>query len=473
MKMASILLLMFVIFSCDQTNQNFIEGCAVGGLTKEKFDCGYLEVPENRNDPDSRTLKLAYVVVKARNGNPKADPIVYLQGGPGGATLPMVEYFDNHPMSYDRDFVFMDQRGTGFSEASCTDLSQKIIELIAKDLKPEEEFNVLWGDVSDCKKEMAVKGVDMAGYNSRENAADFDDLRKELGYEQWNLFGGSYGSRLALTYMRDFPDYVRSSVMLGMFPPHVNMYSKFISNFVRSLEHVFVACANDEDCNQSYPDLRNEYFNLLNSLVDSPFSFKYQGKSFTLNVQDMLLLTHQMLYEKESIALVPAYVMAIKSRNEEALINAVNLMAARAQFINMAMNWMVQAYEELPFAGPEDFVADVANYPDYNFGMAFFQSDNHILERWHSFRAAAIENEPVKSNIPSFVANGFYDPVTPPSYAEKAVEHLPNSFYVEFPNDGHSTYSDCYFGMVKAFLDDPSKNPDNGCAESTSPIEWK
>ncbi len=468
-------LLVIVLFLCDvSAQQEQFDGCALPEYADDpNVECGYLEVPENRSNPNGRIIKLAYLVLKARSSNPKPDPIVYLQGGPGGATLTMADYWRSNNLRYDRDFVLIDQRGTGFSGAVCTDLSQKLVEVVGMDVPPEKEFETLWNAVSYCKLEMDRIGLDQAGYNSRENAADLDDLRKALGYEKWNLFGGSYGSRLALTYMRDFPERTRSSIMTGMFPPHVDLYGNFISNFRRSLEKVFEACADDQECNADYPQLRKQYFQILKDLHKNPVSFQFQGKSFTLNPQDMLLLTHQMLYAKSTIGQIPAFTMGVKNQEERVLRSAVNQFSGRARVINIAMNWSVQAYEELPFTEVTNFQKGLEPYPEYAPGPAFFRVDNEIQKKWHSFRAEAIENEPVKSDIPSLIGNGNFDPITPPSNARATLKHLSNAFYVEFPNDGHSTYGSCLFGIIEQFLENPSRKPNSGCVNRTSGIRWR
>ena len=186
--------------------------CACHTTAPSETVDGILEVPENRKKSHSRTLKLVYKVLKAKKADSLKAPIVYLQGGPGAATLTMEEFWKNHPLRKDRDIVLMDQRGTGASEANCVEIGDAMFAVIRQDLDNEGEIRELNAILSKCKETMEQKGVDLAGYTSKENAADFEDLRKALGYEKWNLFGVSYGSRLGLTIMRDFPNSVRSAL---------------------------------------------------------------------------------------------------------------------------------------------------------------------------------------------------------------------------------------------------------------------
>ena len=121
----------------------------------------------------------------------------------------------------------MDQRGTGASsDADCSNIGKAIIAVVRQDLSAKEELKALDSIFNQCSKVLNKKGVDLAGYNSQENAADFEALRKDLGYEQWNLLGASYGSRLGLTIMRDFPNSVRSSIFVGVFPPESQLFGE-------------------------------------------------------------------------------------------------------------------------------------------------------------------------------------------------------------------------------------------------------
>lgn len=438
----------------------------------DDVDCGYLSVPENRNNPDSREIKLAYVVLKATSSNAKKDPIVYLQGGPGGATLPMAGYFANTSLRRDRDFILMDQRGTGASHAMCADLGDQLLSILAMDLSREEELAELEKAAEACKRSMTADGVDQAGYNTIQNAQDLDDLRKALGYDQWNLFGGSYGSRLALAYMRDFPQHTRSAVMSGMFPVQINLYESLITNLKSSLFRVFDACAADSDCNRRYPELQKIFFETLNELKSNPHTFIWSGKPFTLNAQDLLLLVQQLLYTRDTYQEVPAFITGVKKKNERILRQAVQPLAGRARLINIAMNWSLNAHDEFTFAGNDMLQADLDANAELKPGPAFFMSDPPILENWHPFRAPAYVNEPVVSDIQSFVANGAFDPITPPANALETTKYLKNSFYVEFPWEGHSVFGACYFSMIEAFLNDPSTEPDSECAKRKVRLNW-
>lgn len=441
-------------------------------LSQDDVISGFLEVPENRTVNDSKKIRLAYRVLKASDELSKEDPILYLQGGPGGATLIMENFWSNNPLRSDRDIVLMDQRGTGASNAICSDLGTQLIKILAMNLNPRQEEIKLLEAVGRCKKEAETNGTDLSGYNSKENAADFEALRKKLGYKKWNILGGSYGSRLGLTIMRDFPDSVRSSILFGIFAPDSEIYTHFISNFNDALTGAFEECRMDPDCNTRYPRVKARFFEALEQLEKEPISFTYNGGPFVLNVQDALLVAHQLLYQKRMIGFLPTYVEALNNRDPEGLRQALGPTTNTVNFINFAMYMSVMAYEELPFNGTLEFSEDLKRHPEFSTGPAFFNSDPKALESWHSFRAPDYENQPIVSHIPTLIANGRLDPITPASNAVELAKNLTNSSYMEFKRDGHSLFNPCFFETCRAFLDKPQEKPDLSCAAKSGPIPW-
>lgn len=468
------LLLILILFNCNNSSSNTNQDIGLNDYNyRDGYESGYLEVPENRMENNGKTIKLAYVVLKANNPDSKKDPIIYLQGGPGGSTLFMSAFWEGHPLRNDRDIILMDQRGTGLSNAVCSDFGDKMLDILAQDLSPQEEEKQMLELTQLCKVEANEAGIDFSAYNSRENAADHEDLRKHLGYKKWNLFGGSYGSRLALTIMRDFPNSVNTSTIFGVFAPNANLYTNLISNFKRSLFGVFNECENSIDCNNRYPNIKNEFFEVFKNLVKTPYTFDYNGSPFTVNAQDMLLFVHQMLYARTTMGQIPAFVKALKSGNNTIITQALQPTSNVSNLINFAMYMSVNAYDELPFSDTKSFKNDLKLNEEFNnIAPAYFASDTKTLEQWHPHRAKAYENEPVVSDIPTLIINGNFDPVTPPANAIQAKESLSNSYYAEFEIEGHSIFIPCFFSIAQQFLDNPNQSPDMSCSEEKSQIQW-
>lgn len=432
---------------------------------------GILEVPENRDNPNSRTLKLVYKVLKAKKPDSLKVPIVYLMGGPGGATLFMEEFWKNHPLRNDRDIILMDQRGTGESEANCTEFGEAMFAIMRQDLDQEGEINVLDSLMSECKKTMKKAGVDLAGYTSKENAADFEDLREALGYKKWNLFGASYGSRLGLTIMRDFPNSVRSSIFIGVFPPESQLFGELIGGFENSLFEVLLRCEQNEDCNSLYPNLKERLLNTLKKLQSEPLYFEHNSKTFVLNRRDALLLLHQSLYSRYSIAYIPEIIAALENGKSEPIINALNSVEFIYDLVNWPMNNSVMAYEELPFIDSLEINKNLEKSV-LGFDITTFEGFSSLSD-FHPYRAPILENQPVVSEIPTLMASGSLDPVTPPNDAKKALKHLKNGYGIIFSDESHDLFNPCFFEIAEEFFNDPFNKPNSDCSIKSNPIEWK
>ena len=183
-----------------------VEDCPFDIPDGYDMECGYLTVPENRSDPNSATIDLAVAIVRV--DNPASDPIIYLAGGPGSSAIDEFvsapESWDINQFLYGSDLILLDQRGTGYSypTLNCWEMEQAAENSISD-----------YDAAVACHDRLVSDGIDLTAYNSAESAADVEDLRIALGYDTWNLFGISYGTRLALEVMRDYPDGIRSVII--------------------------------------------------------------------------------------------------------------------------------------------------------------------------------------------------------------------------------------------------------------------
>lgn len=453
----TVLILAVLLNACNTTPSN------------EVID-GILEVPESRRNFNSRTLKLAYKVLKAKKIDSLKAPILFLSGGPGAPTLFMEEYWKNHLLRNDRDIVLMNQRGTGASEANCVDMGKAILDIARQDLDPKEELSALDSIFNQCKETVNQKGVDLAGYTSKENAADFEDLRKDLGYEQWNLLGASYGTRLGLTIMRDFPNSVRSSIFVGIFAPESQLSGETVIDFEVSLFEVLRRCEQSEKCNSRFPQLKNRLLNILKKLKSEPLHLDYDSQPFVLNRRDALLILHNSLYSRQSIADIPEIIEAIEKGNLE----PINKVLQRIEFIYNLVSWpmnnSVMAYEELPFIDSLKLIS-AQRKSELGFDITTFEGFNS-LSNWHSFRAPVLENQPVISDIPTLMVSGSLDPVTPISNSIEALRYLKNGYGVVFPDESHDLTNPCFLQIAENFLNNPLYKPDLDCSKIRQPIEW-
>lgn len=244
------------IKACPQPiGQNEIEG--------QTIVCGTVSVPEDHGAPDGRRVDLFFVVLKSHSSYPEPDPLIYLHGGPGAGTLGNIGYvakvFDAWRVN--RDVVMFDQRAAGLSSTSvtCFDaLSSGFFDFLSaaanKELQPEPAAgpNPM---LRDCLAELKAQGIDISKYNTYQNALDVRSIVTALGYKTYNLYGGSYGTKLSLEVMRTIPDGVRAVILDGVAPPRVKLYDTFGLPLDEAMTSVVDECAADTACNTAYPNL--------------------------------------------------------------------------------------------------------------------------------------------------------------------------------------------------------------------------
>lgn len=430
---------------------------------------GEITVPENRNSSSSRNIAISYARIRSKNKS-NEPPLVFIQGGPGGSSLVMVPFFEKSPLRENRDVILFDARGTGDSEAYCKNAGGQFLKLMAKDLTVEEEYEETIKICIECKEELAANKVDLAGYNSLENAADLEALREHLDIGKWVLFGGSYGSRLGLTYLRDYEG-AEAAIFMGLFPLEANIYNELLGGFDASLRYLFESCEADPKCNDKYPNLESTFHKLVEDLRKQPKHVSYEGQDFVINAQDALLLVHQMLYERSTIRQVPAFINALMVGNSQRIGSAIDRTAYTMAFINSATYWSVQANEELQFNTEDAINSTMPEYAYLRPAPSFFATDQKVLEQWHPYRADARENEKVVTDTPVLIVSGVFDPITPISNGRAVGDYLPNAKLVEFPYDGHSIFNSCFFELVDEFTTSGYKSVSNSCAKEGS-IRW-
>jgi pimeloyl-ACP methyl ester carboxylesterase len=255
-----------------------VEACPrplpAGEVEGQTVICGRVGVPEVHGRADSRSIGLAFAVLKARTLSPAPDPVVYLHGGPGSGTVKdlwsiVVPIFDQFRAR--RDLVTFDQRAAGISSdmVACFDtLGANIVSLMApgavESATPETEL------FAQCLDEIKAKSGDITAYNTTQNAYDAQALMRALGYGEWNLYGISYGTQLALEVMRSAPEGTRSVVIDSVFPPDVKGYDENIKPLQEAIQATLDQCAADPACAAAYPDLEATLVRVADKLLASP-----------------------------------------------------------------------------------------------------------------------------------------------------------------------------------------------------------
>ncbi|WP_420643348.1 alpha/beta fold hydrolase [Candidatus Leptofilum sp.] len=454
--------------------------CEFGIPGNRDVECGYLTVPENRdNVENSRTVQLHVAIFASESENPAPDPILYLEGGPGGdalETVPLIFEDRFAPFLANHDFIMFDQRGTGYSEPSlaCPELIDLTLDTLDDDLTTEEGQALNLEALAECRERLVDEGIDLTAYNSAENAADVADLRIALGYDEWNLFGISYGTRLAQTVMRDYPEGIRSVILDSAYPLAANLQLETAVNAERAFTVFFEGCAADPACDAAYPNLAEVFAQLVADMNENPILLDVynltdrQNYDALLNGDFMVSLLFNALYSVELFPIMPKLIYDVRDGRTTDLSPLVTNLLYQQEFFSQGMQLSVQCNEEISFGTPGDTMPSTA-YPYLNelfeassvtgqFGFA-------VCDLWQSGQADPIENMLVNSDLPTLVLAGEYDPITPPSWGQDVAEGLTDFYYFEFPGIGHgaSVSGDCPLAITQAFVEDPTTEPNAAC----------
>lgn len=442
-----------------------LEACHLEGSSRPAR-CGVLARPEDPTAPDGRSIALRVAVIPAKSGAKHA-PLYFLAGGPGqGATEafgPLLPAFDD--LGEHRDFVFVDQRGTGSSNAlDCADDDKALAE------KLEGELDVT--ELRACFTELQ-RNSDTTKYLTTIAMDDLDAVREALGHTRIDLYGGSYGTRAALVYARQHPDHVGKLVLDGVAPVDMTMPLSFARDAQAALDRTFADCAADPGCGTSYPDAKEKLQAWLASL---PADAKSGGAKVAVThprtgVEEHIVPTRAVvggairgvLYSPALAAMLP-HVLDQAERGDISPLFGLGLAIGDSaeESMSTGMLFSVVCSEDVPFL---DEAVAVRETKDTVVGGVVVELFRDACGVWSRTDVPVGYREPVHSEAPTLVLSGELDPVTPPRWGEHALEHLPNGRHVVVPGAGHGTTSvACVRDIMAAFLDD--LEPDTSCLES-------
>jgi pimeloyl-ACP methyl ester carboxylesterase len=453
----------------------------VGVIAGEEIECGYLNVPENHSNPNGPVLRLAVAIIKARGSNPNPDPLVMAQGGPGGSTIETYAetLLSNRDFVPNRDIVLFDQRGTKYSSPHlyCTEIDKLIAETVEKNLSDAEDEKLSLEAIQACKTRLAGENINLAAFNSLENAADIEALRQALGYKQINLYGVSYGTLLALHYLEMYPQSLRSVILDGVVPPQTN----FILNSARTMDQdftkLFDACKAQSDCNKNYPDLEKVFFKLVDDLNKNPATIVLTDKETNTTYSNAVIDgdtfmgdIFQMLYIGSIIPSLPRMIYDAKNGDFEFFQRLYSILLFDRS-MSLGMYYSVICAEEANFTQNDQDLTGVRP----QIAKSESREPRLILDTckiWDVNKLGPTVDKPIQSDVPTLLLSGGFDPITPASYAEEAARTLSKHYAFVFPAGGHgqALEGNCQNGIIQEFLDNPSQTPDGSCITGSSKL---
>ncbi len=453
--------------------------------------CGFLVVPEDRAGDPAHTIRLAVAVYHSTNSSPDRTPVLFLQGGPGGAAVQLAAQAYPilvAPFLKQRDFIAYDQRGTGLSEPAleCPDLTKAYLQDIFGQIPADSRKIIYSNAFLSCQGQMSVSGINLNAYTTSASAADVRDLMQVLNYQQVDLYGASYGTRLAQVIMRDDPGLVHAAILDSVVPIETNFFAEYPNAIQGALKGLFADCAADAACNAAYPNLETVFWDQVDRLDANPVPITVsnpQTGTITSSVDGSVFLNVVLMSLKMSslIGTAPQTIYRFKVGDYSTVIAAETSLPYSFQGISLGLYINMMCHEQILRTTPAELQGSVAGPADIReyAWLPFFGDAPDIYQAcqsWHAAGPTLGENDPVNSNIPSLIITGKYDPTTPPKYAQLVESHLSQSYYFEFPNQGHTPTaadtSGCAINLAVAFLADPQVEPNGSCLNSLPPIAF-
>ena len=448
----------------NSTTSISLENCHLKGIHTQ-VKCGKLSVPENYKIKDGANISLNIAVLPAIDNSENKTAFMFLAGGPGQAAVELAAplWTALNDIRKTRDIILIDQRGTGKSNPLTCDEAQgkNVYQLTQKEFTTDE--------VKKCIAEFKV--TDLAQYNSENAIRDFDAVRAALGYKQINLYGGSYGTRAALVYMRMFPENIRSVVLDGVGPIEVPI-GLFGKSAAHSFELLTEHCKQDQACNEAYPNLVDEFNQLKIRLDKSPVEIEIPHPrlgtktKFVIDNDKLISNLRMQLYSVEMRTLVPLVIHQAYLENYMPLAGLIaQTDGGTVMYIGLTFN--IVCNEDIPRITPEMFANDADNsFGGNNSHLAW----NTACSVWPKYQPSAEFSQSVTANIPTLILSGELDPVTPPSNGEYPAKSLPNSRHIVIKNSSHTSLGTCAPKIINEFLTTLKVNElDESCLDELPP----
>ena len=442
-------------------------------LTVVAADCGELVVPENSAQPSGRQIHLAFARVPAISRRKHPDPLFVIAGGPGMAATTF--YATVAPVfgriHRDRDIVLLDQRGTGGSNPlNCPGGDETNYRTTDNDIT---------ADARSCLEKLSAK-ADVAQYTTSVAVNDLERLRLALGYERINMYGVSYGTRVAQQYLRRFPEHARALILDGVVPPELSLGAGMALDAEHALERILERCAHETDCRNRFGDPAQDYHDLWQALqahgvpvtVANPTTGESTRFEFTrFHLATVLRLS---IYSAEQTALLPLLLHEARESKDYSRLAAQFLLLTHAytDAVAVGMNNTVACTEDIAFYDPK--TTDRSKLENTFLGTAQLDGLLAICKIWPRGPIDPDFHAPLHSAVPVLLLSGSDDPITPPAYADQARRGLTNSLHVVLKDFGHGQLgAPCVDRVMEQFVNRASaKGLDISCTSNDKPMPF-
>ena len=419
------------------------------GFGSIKARCGTLLRPENPADPGSPEIELRVAVVPALNLSPENDPVVPIAGGPGQGSVEFYAAMEGafEPLRRNRDILLVDQRGTGASARMDCPIDDDAI-LFETELSLDDTIAF----IDACLEALPH---DPRYFTTSVAVTDLEAVRKALGYTTLNLYGVSYGTRVAQHFARRYPDSTRTVVIDGVVPPQIALGPEIATESQKAIDNILARCVGDAACNERFPGIETTFARIVAELREAPVEISVphpntgRMEQITFGEGQLAGAVRLLAYNPTSIALLPLFIHEAGNGNWAPLGAQFMMIALQmSDALALGMHNAVMCTEDMPFLDQTtiDFDGIEASY------MGSFQLETleAICATWPAGPIDPEFKAPVASDLPFLLLSGDADPITPPRYAELAAVDLSNATHLIGKHQGHGQIAVGCTGRVVA-----------------------
>ena len=425
--------------------------------TRNEFWKGRYRVFENREKRSGRQLDLDVIVIPARSARPKPDPIVHLAGGPGMAVTQAYRRAFGSWMRAERDIVLVDQRGTGGSHRLDVDWgkSRSAQGYLGRIFEPK---------VFASSLDKLRKRADLRWYTTPVAADDLAEVCRALGYKRVNLIGGSYGTRIALVFLRRHEDMVRTAMLNGVAPIAFKNPLYHSAAAQEGFDRICREVASDPEYRRAFGDLRKKLEAVLARLEEAPAKVSIGRSRVELSKAGFLGALRVLMYYTTGNRQVPLLLSRAFDGDYEPFARvALHSKRSLRDSLAFGMLMCVVGSEDIPRITPEEIRSATRGSL---WGSTRVREQSAIAKFWPRGVVPKDYGTPVRSTRPVLLLSGTHDPVTPPRWGHEAARHLPNAKHVVVPGC-HGVGGPCITSIQRRFLATANaKHLDTSCAKS-------
>ncbi|MCH7636771.1 MAG: alpha/beta hydrolase [Proteobacteria bacterium] len=396
--------------------------------------CGTFERPLNPMDESAGTIDLKVAVIPALSLEPATDPFVPVAGGPGQSTI---RFYAGWTAAFerirqDRDILLLDQRGTGESAPMTCELDEDAID---GKYSAEQTLRL----TREC---LDLLPHDPRFFTTSVAVQDLEALRVALGYARLNIYGASYGTRVAQHFARRYPDSTRTVILDGVVAPQIPLGPEIATESQRAIDRVFERCARDTACNERFPDIRSDFAALRDTLSVAPVAVALmhpvtaEQEFVEFGDQQLAAAIRLLLYSPRTVALLPLVISEAANGNYTPLAAQFHMIAASlAESLSIGMHNAVMCTEDAPFIDWDNLDHD-AIHASY-MGPLQLDAIKTMCSVWPAGVLDEDLREPLATDVPVLLLSGGADPITPARYAEMAAVDLRAAWLLTGEDQGH------------------------------------